>query len=83
MHQNINSLYEYTSTGELRREIALKGDVVSPRRAVHIDGDQFLVCQAGENDLHRVCLFDNQGNLIKSFDSTQGSGNAKYVIRVV
>ena len=41
-----------------------------------MDGDQFLVCQAGGNDLHRVCLIDNQGNLIKSFGSTDGSGSA-------
>ena len=71
-----NSLYEYTSTGELRREIALKGGVVNPWRAVHMDGDRFLVCQPGGNDLHRVCLIDNRGNLIKSFGSTKGSGNA-------
>ena len=49
-----NNLYEYTSTGKLRREIALKGGVVNPYRAVHIDGDQFLVCQSGGNDLQRV-----------------------------
>ena len=72
-----NKLYEYTSTGELRREIAIKGGSVYPRRAVHMDGDQFLVCQAGENNLHRICLFDNQGNLIKSFGSTHGSGKKK------
>ena len=53
-----NNLYEYTSTGELRREIALKGDVVNPYRIVHLDGDQFLVCQAGANKLHRPSLFD-------------------------
>ena len=72
-----NNIYEYTSTGELRREIALKGDVVDPYRAVHIDGDQFLVCHVERGaDMHRVCLIDNQGNLIKSFGSTHGSGNA-------
>ena len=76
-NQASNSLYEYTSTGELRREIALRGDVVNPYRVVHIDGDQFLVCQAGGKRLHRVCLIDNRGNLIKSFGSTEGSGNAK------
>ena len=75
----LNNLYEYTSTGELRREIALKGDVVSPRRAVHMDGDQFLVCQVEWNSLHslhRVCLIDNRGNLIRSFGNTKGSGEA-------
>ena len=70
------NFYEYTSSGELRREIALKGGVVNPYRAVHMDGDQFLVCQAGWNNLQRVCLIDNGGNLIKSFGSTKGSGNA-------
>ena len=80
-----NKLYEYTSTGELRREIALKSDMVNPWRAVHMDGDQFLVCQAGGNDLHRVCLFDNRGNLIKSFGSTKRFGNANlsYPYRLV
>ena len=41
-----------------------------------MDRDQFLVCQAGGNDLHRVCLIDNRGNLIKSFGSIEESGNA-------
>ena len=27
--------------------------------------------------MHRVCLFDNRGNLIKSFGSTNGAGKAK------
>ena len=80
-----NKLYEYTSTGELRREIALRDGVVNPWRAVHMDGDQFLVCQAGGNNKHRVCLIDNRGNLIKSFGSIQGSGNANlsYPYRLV
>ena len=68
-----NKLYEYTLTGELRREIALQDGVVNPWRAVHMDGDQFLVCQAGGgNNKHRICLIDNRGNLIKSFGSTSG-----------
>ena len=74
-----NSLYEYTSTGELRREIALKGDSGYLYRAVHMDGDQFLVCQVGGGSIfiefHRVCLVDNRGYLIKSFGSTNGFGN--------
>ena len=80
-----NNLYEYTSTGELRRQIALKGNVGNPWRAVHMDRDQFLVCQAGENDWHRVCLIDNRGNLIKSFGSKHGSGiaNLSYPYRLV
>ena len=72
-----NNLYEYTSTGELRREIALKDGVVNPWRAAQIDGDQFLVCEdGGGKGFHRVCLTDNRGNLIKSFGSTDGSENA-------
>ena len=70
-----NKLNEYTPVGGLLREIGLSHDFDHPYRAIQMKNDQFLVCQAG-GILHRVCLIDNKGNLIKSFGSTEGSGNA-------
>ena len=77
-------LYEYTSVGDLLREISLSDDFIHPFRAIQMENDQFLLCQAN-GTLHRVCLIDNRGNLIKSFGSTQGSGNANlsYPYRLV
>ena len=68
-------IYEYTSVGALIREIGLSDNFIHPCRAMQVENDRFLLCQA-DGTLHRVCLIDNQGNLIKSFGSTPGSGNA-------
>ena len=68
-------LYEYTPVGVLVREIGLNNNFIYPFRAMQVENDQFLLCQAA-GTLHRVCLIDNRGNLIKSFGSTKGSGNA-------
>ena len=71
--RNENKLYEYTSSGNLQRTIELNVDILNLYCVKQLDNDQFLVCQAGKS-LHRVCLLD--GNLVKSFGSTSGSGNA-------
>ena len=67
-----NKLIEYTTTGQLVREIPLQPGITNPRHAIQINNDRFLVCHCGELD--RVCLIDNKGRLIKSYGGAQGSG---------
>ena len=66
-----SKLIEYTTTGQLVREIPLQQDITNLRHAIQMDDDQFLVCHT--NSLHRVCLIDNKGQLIKSYGGAQGS----------
>ena len=65
-------LMEYTTTGQLVREIPLQQDITNPLHAIQMDNDRFLVCHVGS--LHRVCLVDNKGQLIKSYGGAPGSG---------
>ena len=66
----LNKVFEYSTDGIQRREIVLQSDIMSPYRAVELDNDQFLI---DHDSLGRVCLIDNKGKLIKSFDRTKGS----------
>ena len=70
-----NRLQEYTTTGQLVREILLQ-DVNNPCHSVQISGkDQFLVSHTG--DSHRVCLIDNKGQLLRSYGQSSGSGSGQ------
>ena len=67
-----NKLFLYTPSGTLVREIALPRGVIEPQRAVHLENDRFLVCQV-DDYLHRVCLIDDQGQLLRSHGNFLGS----------
>ena len=69
----LNKLIEYTTTGQLVREILLQQDITNPTHAIQMDKDRFFVSHFG-NNLHRVCLIDNKGQLIKSYGGAPGSG---------
>ena len=64
--QSRNKLMEFTTTGTLVREIPLQDGITQPVHAIQMDNDRFLVCHTGSL-LHRVCLIDNKGRLIKSY----------------
>ena len=69
---SLAKLMEYTTTGQLVREIPLQQGITNPWHAIQMDNDQFLVSDVGS--LHRVCLIGNKGQLIKSYGGAQGSG---------
>ena len=70
-----HKLIEFTPTGQLVREIFLRPGITYPTHAIPMDNDRFLVCHFSfNNNLHRVCLIDNKGQLIKSYGGAQGSG---------
>ena len=78
-----NELAEYTPDGVLQRTIALQGDVINPGRAIQIEttswgnyGDQFLVCHTDGENLHRICLINYQGQFLRSYGGSPGSGDA-------
>ena len=63
-------LFEYSTDGIKIREIVLQSDIGIPYRAIQLDNDQFLITY---ESMHRVCLIDNKGKLIKSFGGTAGT----------
>ena len=68
---SLNKLLEYSTDGIMRREIVLQSDIGNPYRVIQLDNDQFLIDHHGS--MHRVCLIDNRGQLIKSFGETTGT----------
>ena len=70
-----NKIFEYTSFGNLVREIIVNkydADLFGLTHAIQFEGNKFLVCHAW--DLHRVCMIDNTGRVIKCYGGNDGSG---------
>ena len=69
-----DKIFEYTSFGNLVREInRFDASLSGLRHAIQMEGDKFLVCHTGLS-LHRVCLIDNTGRVIKCYGGNKGSG---------
>jgi len=50
---------EYTSRGELLRELSLLTDILNPHQSLLLSSGQLLVCHGFESDVvNRVCLLD-------------------------
>ena len=79
---SLNKLFEYSTDGTEKREIVLQSDIVKPYRAIQLDNDQFLI---SHDFMHRVCLIDTTGKLIKSFGGTTGTkgGQLQYPRQMV
>ena len=69
-------IFEYTSVGMFVREIAVtRFDAVLTGllHAVQCVGDKFLVCHTAST-LHRVCMIDSTGRVIKCYGGKRGTG---------
>jgi len=77
--RNTRSVKEYSTDGQLLRELALPEDVVNPWHAVQLFGGQLLVCHGGRDDhAHRVCLLDPAGTrLDRWFGGASGAGSER------
>ena len=69
-----HALREYSSDGQVIREIDLPADVTEPQHAVRLDR-QYVVSHAGS--LHRVCILDECGRLEASYGRGGRSGGAR------
>jgi hypothetical protein len=71
---NQNKLNEYSKDGQLIHEIHLGEGFRRPRHAIKLTNGHFVVSQGyDDDDLHRVCLVDADGKLLKSFGGKRGS----------
>lgn len=73
---NKNKLNEYSSNGQLIREIKLstdRGGIYHPMHAVKLNKGRFVVSHGDMGDLlHRVCIVDVDGKVKKSFGGEKG-----------
>ena len=74
-----NKIIEYTPVGEIVREIVFDGvdpTIVGLQHAIQLDDDRFLICHI-EANLHRVCIIDNTGVVMKSYGDEPGSAEGQ------
>jgi len=71
-----NKIQEYTTYGELLREIILHDSIDKPRHSIELSTGQFVVCHEGES-LHRVCIVDTHGHIVRSYGRTRGSADGQ------
>jgi len=66
---------EYSSHGDLLRELTLPDDVITPCHAIQTRSGQFIVCHGGRGDpVHRVCMISADGrHIVHSHSAQRGS----------
>ena len=71
---------EYTSHGDLIREITLPSDVVHPWHAIQLTSGQFIVCHGRRHDaVQRVCVVSTDGRqIVHSHGGQRGSHTSQY-----
>jgi len=69
-----NKLVELSAvSGQCVREITLQSDIERPWHGVQLTNGQYVVCHGSYNSLHRVCIVDGDGRVIRSHGDQIGS----------
>jgi sugar lactone lactonase YvrE len=62
---------EYTTHGDVMREINLDVSIDRPRHSIELSSGQFVVCHVGATQ-HRVCTVDTSGRIVQSYGGLRG-----------
>ena len=73
---NNNKLCEYTVDGILKRKIILDLEMRDLHHAIHLENDNFLISHVN-GKMHRVCLVNTRGKLIRSYGGSSGFGKGQ------
>lgn len=76
----VRKIKEFSTYGNLLRELTLPVDVINPWHAVELTSGQFIVCHGGPSDtIHRVCKVSEDGRqVVQSHGEWRGSGTNQY-----
>jgi len=76
----VRKIKEFSSHGDLLRELTLPDDVITPWHAIQTRSGQFIVCHGGAADpVHRVCMISADGrHIVHSHGGQSGSGTDQY-----
>jgi len=75
----VRKIKEFSSHGDLLRELALPDDVIDPRHAIQTSNGDFIVCHGHSNAVYRVCKISADGrHVIKSHGGQPGSKIGQY-----
>jgi len=77
---HVRKIKEFTSHGDLLRELTLPDDVVTPLHIIQLTTGQFVVCHGNVDDtLNRVCIISADGrHIIQSHGGQRGSDTGQY-----
>ena len=77
---DVRKIKEFSSHGDLLRELTLPDDVINPWHAIQNPDGEFIVCHGGLDDaVHRVCKMTADGGDILHSDGEQwGSDTGQY-----
>jgi len=78
----VRKIKEFSSHGDLLREIALPNDVNWPWHVIQTHSGQFIVCHGGPDDpVHRVCVMSADGrHIAHSHGGQRGSDTGQYKV---
>jgi len=73
--RDVSKIKEFSSHGDLLRELTLPDDVVNPWHAIQLTTGQFVVCHGYVDDpVHRVCVISADGrHIVHSHGGLRGS----------
>ena len=69
-------IMEFSTDGQLLHQLTLPEDFNSPLHSIQLSSGEFIVCHGRFSDpLHRVCLIDSDGSVVRSFSGPAGAGS--------
>ena len=79
----VRKIKEFSSHGDLLRELTLPDYVVSPHHAIQSRNGDFIVSHGDYHDpVHRVCKISANGHIIQSHGGQRGSDIGQYYVPV-
>jgi len=66
----------YTSTGQLVKEVKLLAELVSPRHALQLENDRFLLCHGWGSSAYGIYVVDGDGRIVTRSSSSSSSSAA-------
>jgi len=77
---DVRKIKEFSSQGNLLRELTLPDDVTHPWRGIQLTTGDFVVCHGRRNDaLNRVCMISADGrHIVHSHGGQRGSDTGQY-----
>jgi len=80
----VRKIKEFSSHGDLLRELTLPDDVIYPSHAIQTRSGEFIVCHGGALEaVHRVCKISADGrHIIKSHGGQRGSDIGQYDVPI-
>jgi len=77
---DVRKIKEFSSHGDLLRELTLPDDVINPWHAVQTRNGEFIVCHGDRDDtVHRVCKISVDGHdIVQSHGGQRGSDTGQY-----